>query len=345
MSMDTLLDHPVSGPGVWNGQQMRQREDWIVQLSSSDIAEIDQALTQVAASKKALFEITATDFRLPTLAPRLHKVREEIETGRGFALIRGLPIERYTIDQSRTLFWGIASQIGSAEGQDKAGNLMHQVTDTGKSVQGSDSTRGFETNNELQFHNDGGDAFMLLCIRSAQSGGTSKLMSVGALFNEMLRRRPDLARVAQEPFHFDSRAQNPADLKVQSVPILTWYAGRLNALHKRRYIETAQRFPEVPRLTPQQWEVLDLIDEICADPAGHLSFDMQPGDMQIASNFSILHSRTEYQDFPEADRRRLLLRIWMTLPQGRPLPQVYASTREFGQTWQRRQKASAAELA
>jgi hypothetical protein len=186
---------------------------------------------------------------------------------------------------------------------------------------------------------------MLLCIRAAQSGGTSKLMSVGALFNEMLRRRPDLARVAQEPFHFDSRAQNPADLKIQSVPILTWYAGRLNALHKRRYIETAQRFPEVPRLTPQQLEVLDLIDEICADPAGHLSFDMQPGDMQIASNFSILHSRTEYQDFPEADRRRLLLRIWMTLPQGRPLPQVYASTREFGQTWQRRQKASAAELA
>ena len=278
--MDTLLDHPLSGPGVWSGQQMRQHQDWVVQLSNSDLAEIDQALSQVTAKQKDLFEITATDFRLPTLAPRLHKVREEIEAGRGFALIRGLPVERYTLDQSRILFWGIASQIGLAEGQDKAGNLMHQVTDTGKSVQGSDSTRGFETNNELQFHNDGGDAFMLLCIRCAQGGGTSKLMSVGALFNEMLRRRPDLARVAQEPFHFDSRAQNPTDLKVQSVPILTWYAGRLNALHKRRYIETAQRFPEVPRLTPQQWEVLDLIDEICGDPAWPASRWMQNGPCQ-----------------------------------------------------------------
>lgn len=343
--MTPLLDHPLSGPGVWKGEQLRQHEDWILKLSDGDVAEIDRALAQVTAQGTPLFDITPADFPLPTLAPRLHAVRDEVEAGRGFSLIRGLPIGRYSLEQARVLFWGLASHIGLAEGQDKAGNLMHQVTDTGKRVEGSDSTRGYETNNELQFHNDGGDAFMLLCVRTAQSGGTSKLISVGALFNEMLRRRPDLARVAQETFHFDSRAQNPTDLKIQSVPIFTWHAGRLNALHKRRYIETAQRFAEVPRLTTKQLEALDLIDEICNDPAWHLSFNMQAGDMQIGNNFSILHSRTEYQDHPEPDRKRLLLRIWMTLPQGRPLPQVYASTREFGQTWRRRQQADAPATA
>ena len=82
-----------------------------------------------------------------------------------------------------------------------------------------------------------------------------------------------------------------------------------------------------------------MIDAICNDPAWQLSFDMQAGDIQIGNNFSVLHSRTTYQDHPEADRRRLLLRIWMTLPNGRPLPEVYAATREFGQTYRRRQEA------
>lgn len=105
---------------------------------------------------------------------------------------------------------------------------------------------------------------------------------------------------------------------------------------KRRYIETAQRFSEVPRLSALQLEALDWVDRICNDPAWHLSFDMQAGDMQIGNNFSILHSRTAYVDFEAQERRRLLLRIWMTLPDGRALPQVFENTREFGQTFRRR---------
>lgn len=339
--MGEILLTSVTGPSVWKGDQMRQRVDWIVPLGATDIGEIDSALALVKSAGTSLFDIQPKHFPLPGLAYRLGQIRDEVAEGRGFALLRGLPIARYSLEDARLLFWGIAAHIGQAEKQDRAGNLMHQVTDTGKRVLGDNSTRGYETNDELHFHNDGGDAFMLLCVRTAQSGGTSKLMSTGALFNEMLRRRPDLARVAQEPFHFDSRAQNPADLKIQSVPILTWHAGRMNVLHKRLYIETAQRFPEVPRLTALQVEALDLIDELCNDPDWHLSFNMQAGDMQIGNNFSVLHSRTNYVDYPEAERRRLLLRIWMTLPNGRPLPAVYASTREFGQTYRRRQEALA----
>ncbi|MFN0164715.1 MAG: TauD/TfdA family dioxygenase [Burkholderiales bacterium] len=338
--MSGLLEKEVTGAAVWKGSDMGRRNDWIVPLSKADIAEIDRALAAAKSSGKPLFEVGPEEFPLPALSARLGQLRDEVAEGRGFALLRGLPIARYSLEDARLLFWGLACHVGEAEGQDRAGNLMHQVTDTGKSVDADASTRGYETSEELQFHNDGGDAFMLLCVRPAQTGGTSKLMSVGALFNEILRRRPDLARVAQQPFHFDSRSQNAADIKVQVVPILTWHAGRMNVLHKRRYIETAQRFPEVPRLSAQQIELLDMIDAICNDPEWQLSFEMQAGDIQIGNNFSILHSRTSYVDDPA--QRRLLLRIWMTLPNGRPLPKVYAATREFGQTYRRREAALAA---
>ena len=339
--MSEILLQQVTGAVVWKGEQMCRRSDWVVPLAGRDVEEIDAALALAKATGIGLFDIKPEHFPLPTLGPCLQAIRNEVADGRGFALLRGLPIERYSPDDARLLFWGLAGHVGTAEGQDRAGNRMHQVTDTGKRVDGDNSTRGYETSDELMFHNDGGDAFMLLCMRTARTGGTSKLMSTGALFNEILRRRPDLARVVQQPFHFDSRAQNAADLKVQSVPILTWHAGRMNVLHKRRYIETAQRFPEVPRLTTLQVEVLDMIDDICNDPDWHLSFDMQPGDIQIGNNFAVLHSRTSYVDDPAPERRRLLLRIWMTLPNGRPLPEVYATTREFGQTFRRRQEALA----
>ena len=343
--MPEILQYPIAGPSVWKGEQMAARSDWIYHLNGAELTEIDAAVQTVRREGTELFQIGPDDFPLPTLGSRMRQLRNEVGAGRGFAVLRGLPISNYSLDDARFLFWGLISHVGKAEGQDRKGSLMHQVTDTGKTVENSDSTRGYETNNELMFHNDGGDAFALLCVRSAKSGGNSRLMSAGALFNEILARRPDLARVVQEPFHFDSRAQNPADIKVQVVPIFNFHDGHLNVLQKRRYIETAQRFDDVPRLTTLQIEALDLIDEICNDPAWHLSFDMQAGDIQLGNNFALLHSRTKYQDVDDPALRRLLLRIWMTLPNGRALPPVFAHTREFGQTYRRRQEEKLPETA
>src|SRR5690606_1717459 len=194
--------------------------------------------------------------------------------------------------------------LGTPEPQDRSGSLLHSVTNTGKVVAGSDSVRGYETDDELNFHNDGGDAFVLLCRNISKEGGVSKLVSVGALFNAILDERPDLAAVLQQPFYFDSRAQNLNESNVQVVPIFNEHEGYLNVLYKRRYLNTAQRFPEVPRLTEAQIEALDLFDRLCADPALHLAFEMQPGDIQIGNNYSVLHARTKYVDYDEPERRR-----------------------------------------
>lgn len=332
--MTAILKEPLRAGSVWRGAQIRDTGDWIYRLSAEDIAQVDQAMTHVQARAVPLFEMTAADFPLGALGERLTSLREEIEGGRGFQLVRGLPVGRYSLEQNKILAWGVASHIGSPEPQDREGRLLHDITDTGQRVETSASTRGFQTNDELNFHNDGGDAFFLLCLRTARSGGMSKLASVGALFNEILARRPDLAEVLQAPFHFDARSQSQE--RCQVVPIFIHHAGHLSALYKRRYIQTAQRFEEVPRLTQQQIEALDLVDAITNDPDFHLSFEMEPGDVQIGNNYAVLHSRTKYEDHDDPALKRHLLRIWMTLPNGRPLPEVYSRTREFGPAYGRR---------
>lgn len=335
--MVDILSSPFRGPAVWRGDGMKGDPAWIHRLEPREIAAIDTALRHAKDSGVDLFEMTAEDFPLGALSDRLAALRTELEGGRGFQLLRGIPVSRYSPEESRLLAWGLASHVGSPEPQDRKGSLMHDIMDTGRSVEGSDATRGFETNEELTFHNDGGDVFMLLCLRTAKSGGVSKLASAGALFNEVMARRPELAAVLQRPFHFDARAQESSGRdRCQVVPIFSHHAGHLSVLYKRRYIELAQRFPEVPKLTPEQVEALDLVDAICADPDFHLSFEMQPGDVQMGNNYAVLHSRTTFEDHEDPLRRRHLLRIWMTLPNGRPLPPVFGQTREFGPAYARR---------
>lgn len=327
---------PVTGPSVWTGKELNEAGNWITYLSEQDSDEILAAARATEDAGIELFDIRKNDFRVPNLEPRLAEIRDDLEGGRGFTVLRGLPINVLSPESAKRVIWGLAQHLGTPEPQDIRKSLLHSVTNTGKRIEGSDSTRGYETDDELKFHNDGGDAFMLLCLRTAKEGGISKLVSVGTLFNTILERRPDLAAVLQEPFYFDSRSQNPNDAKVQVVPVFTAHQGYLNVLYKRRYVEAAQRFEDVPRLTVLQREALDLFDQLCNSPDLNLSFSMQEGDIQIGNNYSVLHSRTSYTDHDDPALRRHLYRVWLTLDNGRPLPEVYATTREFGPSYARR---------
>lgn len=332
----------LEGPGVWRSDEFGAQEDWCQRLTEGEIREITDAVHRCETRKVPLFEITRDEFPLFALGERFQRIQKELEGGRGFTVLRGLDPEKLGPEACKLVIWGLAQYLGTPEPQDRSGSLLHSVTNTGKTIATSDTARGYETDDELKFHNDGGDVFMLLCLRTAREGGVSKLVSAAALFNAILDERPDLAAVLQQPFYFDSRAQNVNEKKVQVVPIFTEYMGYLNVLYKRRYIVTAQRFPDVPRLTPEQVEALDIFDRLCADPALQLSFSMQPGDIQIGNNYSILHSRTKYVDHDEPERRRHLYRLWLTLENSRPLPEVFGTTREFGPSYARRQLRAAA---
>ncbi|GAB2901810.1 hypothetical protein GCM10027278_22720 [Paralcaligenes ginsengisoli] len=315
---------------------MQGEQGWIAQFSNAELNELDNTIKGLATHYENPVGVSHKDFSMPLLEAKFKAIRIELEDGRGFQVLRGLPVERYSLEQSKIMLWALSLLLGSPQEQDRAGNLMHSVVNTGKKVTANSSTRGYETDDELTFHNDGGDAFMLLCLKTAVSGGVSKLVSVSQLFNEILLRDPQLAKVLQEPFYFDTRSQHKDGRQTQASPIMNFFEGKLSALYKRQYIETAQRFPNTPRLTKEQIEAIDLIDELCNDPSIQLSFSMQPGDVQIGNNYSIFHARTKYQDHAEDSLKRHLLRTWITLPNGRSLPPIFAQTREFSTSYTRR---------
>jgi hypothetical protein len=319
------LPPPVEEPSVWYGPEMMKRSDWVHALSDADLAEIERAMRPLAERQADIARITKADFPLPKLAPKLATICEELLHGRGFALMRGLPVERWSMREAATAYFGIGSHLGNARSQNAKGHVLGHIRDLGRDAKKDFSARVYQTRERQTYHTDSCDVVGLLCLKTAKSGGASALVSSMTIYNEMLKRRPDLLPCLFEALHTDRRGEVPAGQKPwYDTPVFSWYEGRLSAHYVRRYIESARRFPEVPPLTAQQTEALDLFDALAEDPAVNMQMTFQPGDMQWVHNHTMLHDRTAFEDWPEPERKRHLLRLWLAPPGARPLPAIYA---------------------
>jgi Taurine catabolism dioxygenase TauD, TfdA family len=321
------LPPKIGDASVWYGPDLTGRADWIEHLSEAEVAEVTSALRELAASAKSDFDLSSISrdaFPLPTLGPRLHDLLDEVLSGRGFVLIRSLPVGRWTRREAAIAFLGIGAHLGNLRMQNADGHLLGHVRDLGRSSLDPD-TRIYQTRERQTHHTDSCDVVGLLCLQAAKSGGLSSLVSSTTIFNEMRRRRPDLLSVLLEPIETDRRGEVPEGGKPYfSIPVFNWHEGLVSAIYQRQYIESARRFPGVRPLTPTQIEALDLFDELANDPALNLTMELEPGDMQFVHNHTILHDRTAFEDFEEPERQRHLLRLWVAPPNARPLPQVYA---------------------
>jgi hypothetical protein len=127
------------------------------------------------------------------------------------------------------------------------------------------------------------------------------------------------------PIETDRRGEiPPGQLPYFRIPVFNWHAGLLSTIYQRQYIESARRFAEVPPLTSQQIEALDCFDALANDPALHLHMEFRAGDVQLVHNHTLLHDRTAFEDWPEPERQRHLLRLWLAPPKARALPSVFA---------------------
>src|SRR5438309_5733271 len=191
----------------------------------------------------------------------------QVLEGRGFVLLRGLPVDRWGERLSAIAFLGLGLHWGSLRPQNKEGHLLGHVKDLGLTSR-DPNVRIYQTRERQNYHTDSCDVVGLLCLQPARSGGLSSLVSSVTVFNEMRKRRPDLARVLFDPIETDRRGEVPAGQKPYfCIPVFNWYAGLLSTLYHRNYIESARRFPEVPALTPMEIEALDLFDKLADDPA------------------------------------------------------------------------------
>jgi hypothetical protein len=334
--MSAVVRTPVDDPAAWRGEDLAARNDWVISFDTALIAELDAALDQVEARGIEALDIRKEDFPLPRFSAMRDSILSALEGGLGFVLMRGLPMAHWDEARSRRVLYGLGTHLGWAEPQDGAGNRLHDVRDIGREFGSDDNIRYFQTSHAIKFHNDGADMFALCCLHAGRSGGLSRLVSAVELFNEIARRRPDLAEVLQQPFHFDARGQHPGGDRCQVIPIYSFERDAISIISKTDYIYSAQRFDGVPRLSAAQQEALELLKSIPEEPGMTLEFHLQQGDTLIASNHVALHGRTAFTDEPSSAPPRHMLRLWLTIPNGRPLPPHYADTREFRYTYQRR---------
>jgi len=313
---------PIGGPAAWTGAGLRGSQVWLHELAPAEAEELADAARRVL--DVPLPELGADAFALPRLDALLGQLRAEVLHGRGFALLRGLPVERCDRATSARMFWAIGTRIGRGVSQNAAGHLLGHVTDLGYDAE-DPSVRLYQTHERQGFHTDSADVVALLCLRTAREGGLSRLASAAALHDALLERAPDCVGALFESFCTDHRGEYAAGQTPWfDAPVLHWHADLLSVLYQRRYIESAQRFAEVPRLSPEQVRALDAFDAALDDPALHLDMELAPGDVQLVNNHALVHDRTAFVDGPEPDKKRHLLRLWLCPPDGRPLPAAFA---------------------
>ncbi|WP_167784843.1 TauD/TfdA family dioxygenase [Ramlibacter rhizophilus] len=325
----------MTGPAAWTAEDMRRDPRWVVPLTEAEQAELRAAAAGLAGRGPGL-AFGAREFPLPLLGPRLARMREELEDGRGVVLLRGVPVEGWDLPTVEQVYWGIGAHLGTALAQTPRGELLVRVEDRGGDQYRDPTARGFHTARRLPFHNDQGDVVGLLCVRTSLSGGASCIASAAAVHNEILRTRADLLEVLYGPWWCDIRGEQPPGRPPFYVePRFSQFNGRLFTQHGRTYIDSAQRFAEVPRLTDAQLEAMTLVDALCASDRFRLDMDFQPGDIQFLNNRVVLHSRTDFVDHEEPGRKRLLLRLWLRTPGYEVLPEYFRPRFEDMDYWLR----------
>lgn len=323
-----LYDNPQS----WHGADIERRTDWIYTLSQEDVRLLDEAIHTADRAVDDLVNLRKEHFPIGAFADRLARLRQDLLHGRGFFLARGLPVERYNARQCAIAFLGVGHHLGEPVSQNGKGHILGHVKNLGLDFNDPE-TRGYQTSANLAFHTDYSDVVGLLCLRTSRSGGASTIVSSTTLYNEMAKRRPDLAAELLKPLCYTRWGEIPeGKQRYGEVPVFMPFQGRmLSFLNTRTTIMKAQVFPEVPRLTARQIEALDFLDALAQDRAIYMSMEFRPGDMQFVCNHSVLHARTEYEDWPEPEKRRHLLRLWLACDGGPELPD-YLTTNFQGKT-------------
>lgn len=297
----------------WAAENLR-KDPWIIELDADTRSEIARYLELIKKGEAPSLSATAPRWR--KLAER---VADEIEYGRGFVVLRGLPADGQDNELAPFLL-GIAEPLGTPVSQTVDGKLISFIRDLGLDSS-KPTVRGHQTSASLPFHCDRADTIGLLCIRPAKTGGLSLVASAIEVHNILQKERPDLLEQLYQPLPQDRRGEElPGQKPWLQMPIFGWHEGRFISRYIRRFIESASRFADAPPLTSLQREALDYVDRILERPEVTLQLDFMPGDLQLLNNCTIWHSRTAFEDHADPAIGRLLLRLWLAPKNSRALP-------------------------
>ncbi|MFE1438666.1 TauD/TfdA family dioxygenase [Streptomyces sp. NPDC058739] len=306
----TVPSGPFTGPALWYGPEVADRDDWVLTLSAGHREELRTAVRTVRRRAAPLLRMTVADFPLPTLAVALGRAAAALTRGRGFVLLRSVPPDLLGEAEASTVLRGIGQYLGRPVPQTPDGRTLCHVRDAGATPGGA-APPAYRTRAAIPFHTAESDLLGLLCLRPARSGGRTLLASAAAVHNAVLDARPDLAGHLYRSHHFDrDRDRTPDGETPLSSPLVTRHGDRPSMRYDRG------RLAHGPRDTQDvDRELYALIDTTAASPHVRLDLDLGPGDLLLLDNHAVLHARSAYDDFDAPQDRRHLLRLWLARPE------------------------------
>ncbi|MBL22775.1 MAG: hypothetical protein CMM48_02635 [Rhodospirillaceae bacterium] len=330
--MPTYPTTPIDHPSAWTAEDLRRDRSWVIPLTGNDLDELASGLEAIKTAGLGPIGFDRKDFPLGRFTDTLTHVADEIEHGRGIVLFKGLNIEDYTLDELRTIYWGMTLYLGEMGYQNAAGDLLGEVIDRGFDRR-NNNVRGYTTAGQQRYHCDQLDAVGLLCVHPAKSGGESRLASSIALFNHILEHHPDYLDLLCEGFHYDLRGEGVTgerdEVTFNKIPVFSWYDGRMSCRYNGKTIQDGMRKAGAP-LNDDEVAIVEYVREIADTDTFRYDMKFEAGDIQYLSNYGVLHSRTGFEDWPDENRRRRLFRIWFNMHNGRKLDPVFADKNNTG---------------
>jgi hypothetical protein len=147
---------------------------------------------------------------------------------------------------------------------------------------------------------------------------------VAAIYNEILQKHPEYLGLYYRTWYFSHLCEDLPSLS----PIFSHHEGKLSCRYLRQYIELGHEIRNLP-LSKVEIEALDLFDEIMHREDFRLSMMLEPGDLQFANNYAVLHSRNEFEDHGVHELNRKMLRLWVKMPNARTLAPEFPGRNGF----------------
>ena len=310
-----MLQHRIEGPSAWTRADIRP-EDYRVALSAACLDEIRRVVDEIRAHPLPTILHTPADFDMTNCHAAMAEVRRILKHGLRFAVVDRLPLEEMSKDEAECVYWLLASMVARPVAQKLDGTMIYNVWDTGKQALPGSGVRPDSTNIEIRFHIDNAynatppEFVGLLCLQTAKAGGVSRILSFHSVHNALQARHKELLPRLYRPFWFDRQREFFAgEADTFFAPVFE-DSEELKARFSVHQINAGYAMKGEP-VDNEGAAALAAMLGIFEDPDISIDFEFQPGEIQFVDNRTLGHSRTEFEDWPEPERRRHLIRLWL----------------------------------
>ncbi|MEQ8654478.1 MAG: TauD/TfdA family dioxygenase [Kiloniellales bacterium] len=304
----THLEHP----GAWRGSDFASKDDFSFDLEGRHLKAIERAMDRIRKQGLGLDDIEREHFQLEEIAEDIAGYYNELRDGRGFFMLRGFPLDRYTQDEIGMIYWGLGTHLGVGVSQSVLGDRLGHVKDFS---QNDPNARAYRNNKELDLHTDLSDIVSLLSLAKAAEGGSSQFVSALTVHNEILAQHPEYLEPLYRGFRYHRAGEEaPGEEPVTpwNVPVFAYLEGRLSTRYVRAYLERGHAILDQP-LTELELAALDYLDTVAQREK--LEVVIEPGEAVFQNNYTVFHARSGFTDDPAKGQVRHLLRLWLDVPE------------------------------